>query len=361
VNLTGVLTPTVTIDDGVGVGTIVDDDATNPASVSIGDTTLYEGNSGMQNAVFSVRLTAPVVTDTVIPYSTTDGSAVAPGDYKAKTGTATIKAGKTSAKISISTYGNLVAEGSRQFYVHLGSTTVPVLDSTGSATIVDDDAAAPGVSIGDAVVTEGDTGTVVATHVVTLSSPAAADIGITYVMSGAGATAGLDFKAKTGTLKIKAGKSSGKISVTVNGDTLDESDEVIEVSLTGTGASGVAIVDDVGTATVLDDDTDDPEPEFTWGTTAGGYGGGPGSQVSFTCPAGGEPFPVWGTDIYTDDSSICTAAVHKGLITFAAGGNVTIEILGGQGSYTGSVQNGVTSNSWGSWGRSFQFFVEIPI
>jgi hypothetical protein len=361
VNLTGVLTPTVTIDDNLGVGTIVDDDATNPASVSIGDTTVYEGDSGMQSAVFSVRLTAPVATDTLIPYTTSDGGAVAPTDYKAKSGTAKIKAGKTSAKVSITTYGNTGAEGSRQFFVILGSTSVPVLDGTGTATIIDDEGAEPGASISDATVVEGDTGTVVATHVVTLTSPAPTDIGITYVMTGTGASAGLDFKAKTGTLKIKAGKTSGKISVTVNGDTLDEADEGVEVSLTGTGDSGIAIIDGTGTTTIIDDDGTEEPPVFTWSSTAADYPGGTGATHSFTCPAGGEAGSIWGTTIYTDDSSICTAAVHMGIITFEAGGEVTIEILGGQTSYVGSTQNGVTSNSWGSWPRSFQFFVEIPI
>jgi LCCL domain len=79
-----------------------------------------------------------------------------------------------------------------------------------------------------------------------------------------------------------------------------------------------------------------------------------GSRFLYVCPANGRLDQVWGTRVYTDDSSVCTAAVHAGLITVAEGGLVTIEHLPGQSSYTGSVANGVTSVSWGAWGGSFQ-------
>lgn len=72
-------------------------------------------------------------------------------------------------------------------------------------------------------------------------------------------------------------------------------------------------------------------------------------------PAGGVEYEIWGTDIYTDDSPIGTAAVHKGLITFASGGTVAIKILAGQASYTGSLRNGVTSQDYGEWNGSYEF------
>ena len=74
-----------------------------------------------------------------------------------------------------------------------------------------------------------------------------------------------------------------------------------------------------------------------------------------TCPANGSPGSIWGTDVYTDDSPICTAAVHAGLITVRSGGTVTLEIRPGQSSYTGSLRNGVNSQSWGSWHGSYVF------
>jgi hypothetical protein len=74
----------------------------------------------------------------------------------------------------------------------------------------------------------------------------------------------------------------------------------------------------------------------------------------FVCPPANQTGNVWGTDIYTDDSSICEAAVHAGVIG-RDGGTVHYERLGGQESFRGSVRNGVSSSDYGAWPGSFRF------
>jgi polar amino acid transport system substrate-binding protein len=59
--------------------------------------------------------------------------------------------------------------------------------------------------------------------------------------------------------------------------------------------------------------------------------------------------------VYTSDSSVCTAAVHVGLITLVQGGTATIEIRPGQDSYTGSDRNGIHSAQYGPWDASYVF------
>ncbi|MCP3100200.1 hypothetical protein LZ198_15105 [Myxococcus sp. K15C18031901] len=83
------------------------------------------------------------------------------------------------------------------------------------------------------------------------------------------------------------------------------------------------------------------------------YRGQNNSQIQCACGAasGGA---VWGTDIYTDDSDVCTAAVHAGVIP-ASGGNVTLTIRPGQGSYTGTTRNGFSTYSYGAWDGSYSF------
>lgn len=90
-----------------------------------------------------------------------------------------------------------------------------------------------------------------------------------------------------------------------------------------------------------------------WRATAAEHRGANGEQFEYNCPPGGTAGTVWGVDLYTDDSSVCTAAVHAGAITFEEGGTVTIEIRPGEGSYEGSERNGVTSATWGLWNGSF--------
>lgn len=64
---------------------------------------------------------------------------------------------------------------------------------------------------------------------------------------------------------------------------------------------------------------------------------------------------IWGTDVYTSDSSICRAAAHAGRIPVATGGMVSVSTSGSRSSYTASTRYGITSNSYGSWGSSFYF------
>ncbi len=96
-----------------------------------------------------------------------------------------------------------------------------------------------------------------------------------------------------------------------------------------------------------------------WNTQAGSFRGKNGQRFTFTFPAGAPTSRLWGTDLYTDDSSIASAAVHAGFITPQRGGTVTIEIRPAASSYKGSSRNGVTSKSYGSFGGSFVFVVQL--
>jgi hypothetical protein len=98
-----------------------------------------------------------------------------------------------------------------------------------------------------------------------------------------------------------------------------------------------------------------------WNTTAAAHRGHNGSRYRYVCPSGGNLATVWGTNIYTDDSSVCTAAVHVGVITPASGGSVTIETRPGRSSYVSFAHNGVTSRPYGSWTGSFVLAGAAPI
>jgi len=90
-----------------------------------------------------------------------------------------------------------------------------------------------------------------------------------------------------------------------------------------------------------------------WSTSAGMVRFDSGKTYKFKCPAAGKESSVWGTDIYTADSSICTAAVHAGKFALDTGGTVTIELRPGESAYKGSTRNGITTNNFGPYGSSF--------
>ncbi|MEO8747493.1 MAG: LCCL domain-containing protein [Rhodanobacter sp.] len=80
-----------------------------------------------------------------------------------------------------------------------------------------------------------------------------------------------------------------------------------------------------------------------------------GTSYLFRCPPG-KPAPesVIGSGIYTDASSICAAAAHAGAINPKDGGVVMIQMLPGQPSYRGSMQNFIFSSDYSQkWGGSF--------
>jgi hypothetical protein len=94
-------------------------------------------------------------------------------------------------------------------------------------------------------------------------------------------------------------------------------------------------------------------PDHPWFATAIEHRGGIGERFTYACPGGGPAAVVWGSDIYTDDSSVCTAAVHSGAITLLEGGEVVIEIREGQSSYRATTANGITTEPWDAWDGSF--------
>jgi len=100
-----------------------------------------------------------------------------------------------------------------------------------------------------------------------------------------------------------------------------------------------------------------PADSGTEGTRTSGspseHRGRNGLRLSYECP----PNPrgnVYGTDTYTDDSSVCNAAIHAGMLN-RAGGTVTIEIRPGLESYQGTLRHGITSASYPRWPGSFVF------
>jgi hypothetical protein len=63
---------------------------------------------------------------------------------------------------------------------------------------------------------------------------------------------------------------------------------------------------------------------------------------------------VWGTDVYTGDSAIATAAVHAGLAKVGETAVVRITVEQPLAKYQGSVRNGVTSHEFSHYGTAYR-------
>jgi hypothetical protein len=94
---------------------------------------------------------------------------------------------------------------------------------------------------------------------------------------------------------------------------------------------------------------------INWTETASNLIGNLDQDYTYMCPSNGTVSNVWGTDFYTSGSSICSSAVHAGMINARDGGKVQIRIRPGEEFYNGTIRNGVKSNRYGSYRGSFTF------
>ena len=64
---------------------------------------------------------------------------------------------------------------------------------------------------------------------------------------------------------------------------------------------------------------------------------------------------VWGTDVYTSDSSLESACVHAGVLKVGETGVVKVTIVQPIAVFNGSRRNGVLSQMWTTgWGGAFR-------
>jgi hypothetical protein len=59
--------------------------------------------------------------------------------------------------------------------------------------------------------------------------------------------------------------------------------------------------------------------------------------------------PLWGTDFYTTDSRLATAAVHAGVLRVGQVGLVRVKVVPPRATFSGSTRHGVTSDAYGSY------------
>ena len=108
-------------------------------------------------------------------------------------------------------------------------------------------------------------------------------------------------------------------------------------------------------------DNRDEIPEIGWSSKLTSMGLDKPDNISkvynFYCQPAAEDSshaPIWGTNIYTVNSGICSAAVHSGTISLK-GGVVSVELLSGREFYTGSSKHEVISKDRSGTELSFAF------
>jgi hypothetical protein len=226
----------------------------NPV-LSVGDVALTEGDAKTRTASFPVTLSKASAQTVTVHYATTNASAVAPGDYTAKTGTLTLAAGKVGGTIAVPVKGDTANEGDETFTVNLSApTNASIADGVGTGTIRNDDPSTGiHLTVGDVTLTEGSAKTQKVTFTVALSAPATSTVTVAYATANASAVAPSDYKATSGTLTFNPGVVNQKVAVTVTSDTAAEADETFTVNLSNP-TGGPTVTDATGVGTIRNDD-----------------------------------------------------------------------------------------------------------
>ena len=85
-----------------------------------------------------------------------------------------------------------------------------------------------------------------------------------------------------------------------------------------------------------------------------------GQDLFFQVTGDANAGSIWGTQTYTDDSSLPAAVVHAGILADGESGLVKVSLSGGREQYVSSLQNGIQSFSYGSWQRSYSVTAAFP-
>jgi uncharacterized repeat protein (TIGR01451 family) len=237
-----------TVGDGEGEGRIEDNDE---VLIAVNDVRLTETDSGTTPATFTVILSVPSVFPVTVQYATANGTALAPADYTAVSGTLTFAPGVTSQTVTVPVVGELVKEPEETFFLRMANPTNALLgDPEGVGTIVDNDGIL--ISVADLTVREGATNSTAAFKL-TLSKSFNQSIAVSYQTVDGTATAGADYQAASGTVTFAAGTTTQTVNVTVLPDILEEPLESFSLQIANP-TNGALILKGAGAASVIDGD-----------------------------------------------------------------------------------------------------------
>lgn len=246
------------------------------SSLSIANAaTVTEPDSGVTAVTFTVTLAEASSQTITATFQTENGSAVAGIDYVAKTGTLTFAPGQLTATISVDVIGDTTGEATESFFVRIRPGANAIIDTElASVDILDTDTR---ITIDDASIPEGDSGTTTLTFTVRLTSAATAAVSVNYTTANNDAIAGLDYVATSGTLTFAPGVTTQAFTVSIFADNVGENSEQFFVNLTN--PINATLLDAQAIGTIVDDDggpiTFDPITEPTFLEPPAGLAGEP--------------------------------------------------------------------------------------
>lgn len=236
---------------------IIDNDSTS-INVS-GPSSVTEGTS----AVFTLALSTSVAVDTVVSYSTVDGTATEPSDFTAVTGSVMIAAGDTSATVTVATVDDSVAETDEVFSLSItgvdSSASIATGTATATVTIVDNDVATVSVQ---KIVDGGETSVgpigITGRFRISLSNPVDEDTTVTFATLTGSATESTDYQSVGTIAVIPEGQTTVNVDIVPINDSVVEGAETVVLTLSAsTNSASPSVTTNLtpATLTIVDNDS----------------------------------------------------------------------------------------------------------
>jgi hypothetical protein len=209
-----------------------------------------------------------------VNFATDSGTATPGADYTSVSTAVTFADGETAKTVAVPIVNDGATEPDETVGLILFNTMDPdTVGARGRATLnIIDSSKRPSVSISDATVAEGLSGTTNAVFNVTLSAATGQTVTVNFQTADGTATSPADYSGTSGMISFAPGDTTmATVAVPVNGDTLDEPAENFFVNLTS--ATGATIGDGQGIGTITNNGT--PVLQFS----AGAFNANEGDHV----------------------------------------------------------------------------------
>lgn len=121
-------------------GSVGEPDPGEPVVLAVAGAPVLEPDRGTSNVAVAVTLSSGSSQAITVHYATANGTAVAPQDYAATSGTLTFQPGETSRTISVSIKGDRKREANETFSVQLSNAMGAIIsDGVATVTVLNDD------------------------------------------------------------------------------------------------------------------------------------------------------------------------------------------------------------------------------
>ncbi len=252
------------VTDALGLGVIQNDDGAPSIALSVASP-VTEGNTPSTggSVTFTVTRTGSTSNPVTANWATSTGSGTSAAtagascalnnavDFVTSSGSITIAAGSSTTTFTVPYCGDLYDELNESFTATLSNPSNGVISTASATATINDDDAAPIISVSDISVCEPESGTAAAVFTITRTGPSylTSTVNVNTV-DGTATTTDSDYVGilTPGGQQFSFGPTVTTLTVpvTVNGDTKFETDETFTLQIVG--ASSDVVVDPVGGA-----------------------------------------------------------------------------------------------------------------